>query len=263
MRHKRESLTPEVIGLSRSKRSRTPGLRREDVAEIAGISVVWYSKIERGKAAGISYEAMDSLSQALRLTPPEKQYLQALSNQSQKPIKKACQNITTETRRMLTQMNPLPALLINDHFDIIECNQSFRRMCGVEINSLPEESKNYIYLTITHPTWQRFITADHKFDLEDRLSHLTGILRTTSALCSQDQKLKNRIEHFQKISPSFERYWQCNSIEQCEQRQFTFFHAELGNMTFNKQMWWNYGGGRSGRLNVYHPVNEEDYQRLY
>ncbi|ELR64411.1 helix-turn-helix domain protein [Photobacterium marinum] len=262
LRRKRESLSPEVMGLPKPPRTRTPGLRREDVAAIAGISTVWYSKIERGKAGGISHEALTALSKALRLSPSEKQYLKTLATQEDDVAKQPCMNITSESQRLLTKLNPLPALLINDYFDIIETNQSFNRMCGLDINALPEEERNYIYLTITNPTWQRFLQVSDDKDLAAQLTRMAGFLRSVTASRPNDLTLKARVSRFKELSEVFSYFWNRNTVQQPEQLHSTFAHAELGLITLNKQIWWNFNGDISGRLNIYHSVNEEDYKRL-
>ncbi|WP_432454142.1 MULTISPECIES: helix-turn-helix domain-containing protein [unclassified Agarivorans] len=263
LRRKRENLAPEMIGLPKPARTRTPGLRREDVAAIAGISTVWYSKIERGKAAGISPEVLAALCQTLRLSLSEEQYLKTLALSGQTEVKDPCMYITRETQRLLTQLNPLPALLVNDYFDIIECNQSFNRLCGFDVNALPEEERNYIYLTMTHSKWQQFLQIDDKHILAEQLTRMAGFLRSASASRSNDLILKKRVCHFQNTSAIFTEAWARNTVLQPEQFQFDFVHAELGLLSLKKQIWWSFSGDTtSGRLNIYHPQNDEDYQRL-
>lgn len=262
LRRKRESLSPEMMGLAKPLRTRTPGLRREDVAALAGISTVWYSKIERGKASGISYEVLSSLAQALNMTSSEKQYLKQLVVQDLTPTHSPCRRVAPYTQRMLTLINPLPAMLINDYFDIIESNRSFNLLCGVELSDLAEDERNYAYLTLTHPAWQHFLGIDDQQALVEALTRMAGFLRSMIASHPNDPLINKRVIQFQNLSPAFIQAWERNTVQQAEQMQFSFRHATLGPITLRKQIWWNYNGDTSGRLNIYHPETETDYQRL-
>src|SRR5579871_5395201 len=79
LRSRRERLTPAELGLPDSRRRRTPGLRREEVAELAGIGVDWYVRLEQGRAVRPSVATLDALAQALRLDPAERSHLRLLA----------------------------------------------------------------------------------------------------------------------------------------------------------------------------------------
>lgn len=263
LRCKRESLTPEMMGLPKPARTRTPGLRREDVASLAGISVVWYSKIERGKAAGISSQALAALGKALRLTRSEAAYLNRLLNQGQVKVNEVCHHASQESRQLLMLINPLPALLMNDYFDIIESNHSFNLMCGLDINALAQDERNYIYLTMTHPVWQKFLQIKDESTLAMNLRRQAGFLRNAMASRPNDERLKALVNRFHSILPMFAEAWNKNTMQQHPAEMlFTFDHCELGTMTLRKQVWWNCCGDASGRFNIYHTQNDQDYKKM-
>src|ERR1700756_1829397 len=79
LRSRRERLSPEAVGLSQRRRRRPPGLRREEVAELAGIGVDWYVRLEQGRPVTPSVTTVDALARALRLTELEHQHLRALA----------------------------------------------------------------------------------------------------------------------------------------------------------------------------------------
>ncbi|KJG36197.1 DNA-binding protein [Photobacterium angustum] len=262
LRRKRESLAPETVGLPTPARSRTPGLRREDVADLAGLSTVWYSKIERGKANGISDITLAALSDALRLDASEKKYIKTLVTQQHYIPSEPCLEISPQTSRLLNQLDPMPAIVINDYFDILACNQSYTRMCGVDINALSKEERNYVYLMITHPEWQRFLQINDSNALDINLQRVAALLRTMSASRTDDYILKQRVERFQSISEAFGDFWNEKSVRYCNEAEFEFLHAELGLISFKKQIWWNFSDNTCGRLVVYHAQSEENYQSL-
>ena len=177
LRRKRESLAPEIAGLSRTPRARTPGLRREDVADMAGISTVWYAKIERGKAYGISREVIAALTAALRLDETERQYVMTLAGLDTAPVRDPCLHVNNDTLRLIRRLDPLPAIVINDYFDIIATNRAYEPMCGRYLAAQPQTERNYIALMLTDPAWQRFLQMEDESVREGRLLRLVGARR--------------------------------------------------------------------------------------
>lgn len=262
LRAKRESISPEMVGLPRPARTRTTGLRREDVADLSGISTVWYSKIERGQAAGISAQAFASICSALRVTKSEREYLHNLTFPRARAHKTPCRTTSAHTLQLLTQLNPLPALLANDYLDIVAYNEAFQLMIGFELNDLPVEEQNYLHLTITHPEWKKFACIDNEEILALRVTHMAGFLRDTLAKRPNDNVLKQRICAFRAQSPLFDTAWNANTVLQPEEVTYTYRHAQLGIMALDKQLWWHTNGNASSRLNVYHPQHDADFQRM-
>lgn len=262
LRRKRESLEPELAGLTRTARTRTPGLRREDVADIAGISTVWYSKIERGKACGISREVLVSLARALRLDETERHYVMTLAGMDVAPVRDPCRHVTPDTARILGRLDPLPAIVMNDYFDIIAVNRAYEAMCGVCLADLPPAERNYVALMVTVPAWRRFLQLNDETALENRLARLVGTLRGVSAARPGDPTLAARIAWFRGLSPVFVRCWDREAVARPEELLFSFTHAVLGPVSLKKQIWLNCNGETSGRLNVYHPQDDDTYARL-
>ena len=262
LRRKREALAPELNGLPRTTRTRTPGLRREDVAEMAGISTIWYSKIERGKADGISREALLSLARALRLDETERQYVMTLAGMEAAPLRDPCMHVNRDSLRLLGRLDPLPAILINDYFDILAANRAYEAMCGLALAALPQTDRNYIGLMLTDPTWRSFLQVEDDAVLESRLARLVGTLRGISAGRPGDPTLAARVAGFRALSPAFVRCWDSETVARPEAVLFSFTHAVLGPVVLKKQIWLNFNGETSGRLNVYHPQDDGDFTRL-
>lgn len=262
LRRKRESLAPEIAGLSRTTRARTPGLRREDVADMAGISTVWYAKIERGKADGISRDVITALAAALRLDETERQYVMSLAGLDTSPVRDPCLHVNRDTLRLIGRLDPLPAIVINDYFDIIATNRAYEAMCGVDLAALPQTERNYITLTLTDPVWQRFLQVEDESVREGRLMRLVGTLRGVGARRPGNATLAARIDRLRALSPAFARAWDSEMVAEPEEMLFSVTHAVLGPMILRKQIWINCNGETSGRLNVYHPQDEADFARL-
>lgn len=262
LRAKREQISPAMVGLPQPKRSRTRGLRREDVAELSGISTVWYSKIERGQAAGISPQVLSALSQALQLNPSEHEYLSNLCSLRNPCAHKVCQQLVPETKQLMRQLTPLPALLINAHLDIIATNEAFDMMAGLAVAQLPAQERNYLYLTINHKLWQQMVSIQTEAQLNQQIKRMAGFLRDSLAKYPADEALKKKVEYFRASSAVFESAWTGNNVLAPEDLCFTHQHALLGPITLIKKIWWNFSGDSSSRLNLYHPQTEHDFQRL-
>ncbi|MEC5317545.1 helix-turn-helix transcriptional regulator [Brenneria populi subsp. brevivirga] len=262
LRAKRESISPETLGLAKPIRTRTRGLRRDDVADSSGISTIWYSKIERGQATGISPQVLISISKTLRLTKAEYEYLYNLLFPQAKTYKDPCCTISEHTAQLLLQLNPFPSLLQNDYLDIITCNYAFSLMVGFNIDDIPLTEKNYLYLTIKNPVWQKFLCIDTDEKLELQITRMAAFFRDTLAKHPGDEILQQKIDGFRDLSPTFDRAWADNAVLQPEELPYIYKHAKLGEISLDKQLWWNFGGDSSSRLNIYHPQNEADRLRL-
>ncbi|MCE0496094.1 helix-turn-helix transcriptional regulator [Vibrio salinus] len=263
LRAKRERIQPEMIGLPRLKRTRSKGLRRDDVAYHSGISTIWYSKIERGQVSGISTQVLADIAETLQLTKSEYNYICNLASSIPEITVNSPRNkISDHTFQLLSQINPLPALLQNDYLDIIACNESFSLMIGFPMETLPPDERNYLHLTIMNPDWQQFLLIDNEDKLKIQISRMAGFLRNTLASRSNDKILKQKIDSFVELSPTFKQAWQNNSVLQPEEISYIHKHASLGKITLDKQIWWNVNGDSNSRLNIYHPQNETDKQRL-
>ncbi|MNG66404.1 hypothetical protein D3C79_246900 [compost metagenome] len=262
LRAKRENISPETIGLTKPSRTRTRGLRRDDVAYLSGISTIWYSKIERGQVAGISPQVLVSISKTLRLTKSEYEYLCNLMSPREITQKDPCCTVSEHASQLLLQLNPLPSLLMNDYLDIITCNSAFDLMVGFSIDSLPLTEKNYLCLTIGNSAWQKLLCIDDDDKLELQITRMAGFLRDTLARLPDDEILKKKIDDFRELSQLFDKAWTDNTVLQPEGVLYVYNHAELGKISLDKQLWWNFTGDSSSRLNIYHPQDKVDRQRL-
>ena len=263
-RRKRESLLPEELGLPKAvRRSRTPGLRREDVAYLVGISSEWYSKIERGKIQGMSITTIESLNRVLQLTHDEIDYVHRLLQSDHSALSiTPCTRLSSYSRRVLDLLNPLPALVLNDYLDIIYANQAFVLMSGINLNALTLEQRNYALLTIANPIWRECLNITDTLSLFELLTRLAGILRSNQASRPADQRMNDLINNLLAISPSFAKAWQGNTVQKAK-LDLTIKHSKLNDtIPFIKQILYNGSGETSGKINIYHPENESDYERL-
>lgn len=265
LRAKRQLIQPEMIGLSKPLRSRSKGLRREDVAYKAGISTIWYAQIERGQALGISSQVLSAIAEVLLLCASEQQYIYQLAHLLSNETATIPDHITVttaKTQRLLHQLNPLPALLQNESLDIINANTAFDQMVGFPLSQMAPDKRNYLKLTIENSAWQRFLMIDSDAKLEEQIYRMAGFLRKTLARHSHNEKLKNKIDEFIASSAFFSAAWDSNIVQQPEEALYRYHHASLGALNLEKQIWWNVDGQSNYRMNIYYPQDSRDEQRL-
>jgi transcriptional regulator with XRE-family HTH domain len=143
LKDRRARVNPADVGISATGRRRVRGLRREEVASLAGIGVSWYTALESGEADGVSAAALDAVASALRLSESERHYLLTLTGRSPAPDARDEPDILlAETMRALA----FPAYIITAAWDVLDCNEPFRRVWGVDESEIPFNAIERLFL---------------------------------------------------------------------------------------------------------------------
>ena len=152
LRARREHLSPsEYHLLDGAKRRRTPGLRREELALLAGVSPVWYTKLEQGQDIQVSTQVLEGIARVLQLTPQERNYIHALAR-GQFPLIAYSPTtfVSEDVQELLTALNPHPALVINERMDVVgwyvAASQTF-----IDYASLSGWERNTLWMVFTRP----------------------------------------------------------------------------------------------------------------
>ncbi|HDG1679606.1 TPA: helix-turn-helix domain-containing protein [Kluyvera ascorbata] len=252
LRARRESLDPQRLGLPRSGRRRTPGLRREEVAMLADVGVTWYTWLEQGREVNPSVAVMQAVAEALQCSELETRHLFVLAGLT--PLESLnvpqCEGISPGTRRMLDSLLPQPASIQKPNFDIVAWNDAFCRLMGVDFSLIPEDERNCIYLYLTHPGWRSRLANP------DVMGNFVSYFRAAMAEHRGEPAWENKLARFFAASAEFETLWhQRYEVRGVENQIKTFLHPEFGEFQL-QQMYW-YSAPRNGsRLLVYLPVDE-------
>ncbi len=252
LRARRESLDPQRLGLPRSGRRRTPGLRREEVAMLADVGVTWYTWLEQGREVNPSVAVMQAVAEALQCSELETRHLFVLAGLT--PLESAnvpqCEGISPGTRRMLDSLLPQPASIQKPNFDIVAWNEAFCRLMGVDFSIIAEDERNCIYLYLTHPGWRSRLANP------DVLGNFVSYFRAAMAEHRGEPAWENKLARFFAASAEFEALWhQRYEVRGVENQIKTFRHPDFGEFQL-QQMYW-YSAPRNGsRLLVYLPVDE-------
>src|SRR5438045_3580327 len=131
LRRRRESITPQDVGLPNGGRRRTPGLRREEVAQLAGVGATWYTWLEQGREVRASLEVLESISRALRLTPAERTHLVLLGRGEEPPPCKSAERVSPTVKRLIENPGQNPAYVIGRRWDYLAWNEPASPRFGV------------------------------------------------------------------------------------------------------------------------------------
>lgn len=151
---KRASVTPRDVGLPSSSR-RSPGLRREEIAVLAGVSISWYTWIEQGRDVQASSEVLRRLATILRLDHVETAHLFSMSLHAP-PVFASSEELSVGFNMLVQAVDPIPAYIRNSRFDIIAWNAA-AKMLFVDYDMLPPQERNTLKLMFLYPPYRDLI----------------------------------------------------------------------------------------------------------
>src|SRR5580693_9507375 len=156
LRSRRAKLNPKAVGLPIGRRRRTAGLRREEVAELAGIGVDWYIRLEQGRTVSPSVTTIDALARALRLTKAEHAHLRALARDADRRAFSR-ETVPEPLRRLVENLNQ-PAYITGRRWDILVWNKAAEDIFA--FGRLAEEDRNSLISMLTNPNSRRLFAAN-------------------------------------------------------------------------------------------------------
>jgi hypothetical protein len=255
LRHRREHVTPEQVGLARGVRRRTPGLRREEVAQLSAVGVTWYTWLEQARNIQVSVQVLDSLARALLLDSSERAHLFKLAGAIDPAPGAASTGVTDAQRVLLKQLEPLPACVQNSRYDIIAYNRTYALML-CDMDAVPPQDRNCMLLAYTHPEWRT--SLPHR---EEVLRLMAATLRASMAEHLADPAWKMLLHRLRTESDEFVEYWERHEVMGPLDKRKQFHNSRVGLLTLDHTDLWL--GPRNGpRLVTYVPVDDETRARL-
>ncbi|TWD82266.1 helix-turn-helix protein [Kribbella amoyensis] len=160
LRSRRERIRPEEVGFAPGGRRRTPGLRREEVAQLAGVGITWYTWLEQGRDINVSAQVLDAVARTLRLDRLERSHLYRLAGLPPGPVTGECTVLPDSVQRMLDKASPYPAVVLNARYDVLAFNDAYCKVL-LDMATIPPEERNLLWLTFVSEEWQcRFTEAE-------------------------------------------------------------------------------------------------------
>ncbi|RSD10550.1 helix-turn-helix transcriptional regulator [Amycolatopsis eburnea] len=201
LRTRRERLDPRDFDLPVRRSRRTPGLRREEVAELAGVSVDYVVRLEQARGLRPSAAVVEALSAALRLTDGERAYFFDLARQRPRGTGEPATTAEPSLARLVDDLSPLPAMLLNHRFDILAWNGEMARLL-LDFGTLPPSRRNAMWLCLLHPEIREYY-VDRERVVREGIAHL----RAAWAAHPDDPVLTALIAECTGGNEEFARLW--------------------------------------------------------
>jgi transcriptional regulator with XRE-family HTH domain len=256
LRVRRAALRPEDVGLPQGvNHRRTPGLRREELAQLAGISVSWYTRLEQGKDVQLSAKAVARLAEALRLTAAQREYLLALARGDLSGVQPAPpETVSVTLRDVLDAQGDNPAYLIDARLNLLEWNRAAMSVFGFaeDLAAAPEEERNLLWL---------IFMDDARTWLVDRERHAKLLLaqfRDASRHLVNDPSFGRFVERLQRGSPEFARWWSQYDVERAQETEKVVDHPAVGRLALRQTVLQVVSDSPGLYLILYTPAPETD-----
>lgn len=227
LRTRRERLQPAEVGLPVRPRRRTPGLRREEVAEVANVGVSWYTLLEQGRDVHPSRSVLANIAKALHLTPAEEQHLYYLAHQEPPSvIAGESDQVTPALQRVVEALDPHPALAIGRRWDALAWNQAARLLWHFD-DPCPPHAHNLI--------WRFFAREAQPYDSDwVRLAqNYAAAFRTAYVRYPADPAFQTLLEDLQRVSAHFCQWWEQQQVREMPEGTRTVTDPHLGELVFD------------------------------
>jgi transcriptional regulator with XRE-family HTH domain len=256
LRERRMKLDPAAFGLP-VKRRRTPGLRREEVAQRAYISPTWYTWLEQGRGGAPSSDVLNRIAGALMLTDVEREHLFLLGLGRPPEVRyQKSEGVTPRLQRVLDALDPCPAIIRTAIWDVVAWNRSATAML-MDYGSLPPDKRNIL----------RFIFLDKRargtqYDWENVARFVLGSFRADAARAGAAAEVEPLVEELCRLSPEFEAMWRENDVRGAHGDAVKHIrHPVLGPLSFEYSA-FAIDGRTDLTMVVYNPATAEDAERI-
>jgi transcriptional regulator with XRE-family HTH domain len=256
LRSRRERIQPEEVGFAPGGRRRTPGLRREEVAQLAGVGITWYTWLEQGRDINVSAQVLEAISRTLRLDRLERNHLYTLAGIALGPMLGDCEGLPDSVYRVLKQVSPYPALVINSRYDVLAFNDAYSKIV-IDLATIPIEERNLLWLSFVSDEWQCAF-----LDAESVQLHMVAGYRAAMAEHLGDPVWQDFTGRLLASSPLFAELWDRYDVAAPSTKIKVLENARVGLLRIEPVNLWLSQRGRL-RATVYTPADEETNRKLH
>jgi transcriptional regulator with XRE-family HTH domain len=255
LRSRRERLRPEQVGLPPSRRRRTPGLRREEVAQLAGVGVTWYTWLEQARQINASPQVLDAIARTLRFDSHEQAHLFTLAGLTTTAIAEECGSLTPEAQLLVDQLEPYPAIILNARWDLLAYNRVHGSFFP-DLEEIPLEDRNCLWLAFTDPAWREVMV-----DWEDSVGLMVAEYRAAMAEHIDDPAWQALVDRLHRVSAEFTAFWERHDVVRMLSNTKRAMHPTVGLLRLNYTNLWLDHGPRA-RIVAFTPADEQTRARL-
>jgi transcriptional regulator with XRE-family HTH domain len=254
LRSRRERLRPEQVGLPPSRRRRTPGLRREEVAQLAGVGVTWYTWLEQARQINASPQVLDAIARTLQFDSHEHAHLFTLAGLPTTSIEHECGALSPVAQLLVDQMEPYPAIILNARWDLLAFNRVQATFLP-ELDDTPIEDRNCLWQAFTNPRWKAMMV-----DWEESVARMVAEYRAALAEHIDDPAWQSFVDRLREAAPEFSAFWDRHDVG-AENYTKRLLHPTAGLMRLNYTNLWLDHRPRA-RIVVFTPADEQTQERL-
>lgn len=221
----RQRGSPEAFGFPSGNRRRTQGLRREEVAQLAGISATWYTWIEQGREVNVSSDALDRLAQALKLTRPERGYLFDIADRRDPRGSETEEDSAPEVLVGMLANITIPAYIMGRTWDLLAWNRPAEELfAGWLDKQLPDTpAPNLLRYVFQHPDARQFVV-----NWEIRARRLVAEFRADCRSRLEESALQRLVNELSQASPEFDLFWKQHDVLERQGGRREFNHPQRG-----------------------------------
>lgn len=203
LKSRRARISPDDVGLPPGPRRRTPGLRREEVAQLSGIGITWYTWLEQGRSINVSVQVLDAIARTLGLDVTERAHIYRLAEVPTVPTMQADDLVPDEIQVILDHLDPLPAVVLSARYDMLAKNSSYAALCP----GFPDNEDNIARRVFLSP--QCCNAYQHSWD---DLRRMVAYLRAAYAKNLDDPSWQQFIDELCARSSEFAALWERNDV---------------------------------------------------
>ncbi|MFI7611111.1 helix-turn-helix transcriptional regulator [Nonomuraea terrae] len=232
LRSRRAALDPHRAGLPDDGRlRRVPGLRREELAQIAHVSVDYVVRLEQGRTRRVSRPVLDALADALRLAPDERDYLFAVADVTPAaPVRQAGRSeVAPRLRQLLDTMPDIPAMVLHRRMDVLAWNRGAAALL-TDFGALPPAQRNLIRLTFLDDAFRSLYA-----DWPRAARECVAVLRMEAGRTPDDPALSALVGELSVRDPDFRTWWAAHQVRGPRQLTKTYRHPVVGALTLDVQ----------------------------
>jgi transcriptional regulator with XRE-family HTH domain len=251
LRSRRERLTPSDVGLPDGFRRRTPGLRREEVALLAGVGATWYTWLEQGRDVRPSAEVLSALADALRLDAAERRHLYILNDRpSPEPKPTGPERVEQPLLRMLDSLTGQPAYVLGRRWDVLAWNRAAELLFG-DYGKLEGDERNIMHIVFVDKAHRKLLV-----DWNEVASTVLAMFRADSARYAGDPDFERLIGSLMRVSAEFRELWSRQDVLRSLSSHKRIKHPVAGRMTFEYTS-FEVTGQADMKLVVYTPLDSD------
>ncbi len=255
LRSRRARITPADVGMPPGLRRRTPGLRREEVAQLAGVGVTWYTWLEQGRRINASVQVLDAVARVLRLDATEREHLYRLAGVPFVHEQAVDEDMLgPELQGILDGLEPLAAVVYNARYDILASNAVYRAIWP--LSAAADRSERNVL-------WETFTVRDCCSSLLDgeEAPRMVAQVRAAYGRHVGEPVWETFIERLTRASPRFAQLWATGDVAPPGPRTKSFRHGSVGLLRLNTTS-LSIDGVPEHRMVVYTPADAETRERL-